>query len=129
MVVKKHVSILRNLIDWSTSVIGEKDDAGRFVVTDVPLLVIDDECDYASVNTREVLKDENGIVLEDCDPAMTNTRAALLSMISIDISMNIIFLRTRKPTSPVRKSIPANKICVCIDTVIILLLSQFLFIL
>lgn len=74
MVVKKHVSILRNLIDWSTSIIGQEDNTGRRIVTDIPLLVIDDECDYASVNTREVIKDENSIVLEDCNPTMTNQR-------------------------------------------------------
>ncbi len=74
MVVKKHVSILKNLIDWSTAIIGLEDDSGRRVVTDVPLLVIDDECDYATVNTKKVVKDEDGIILEDCDPAKTNQR-------------------------------------------------------
>lgn len=74
MVIKKHVSILKNLIDWATSIIGQLDDSGRRVVKDVPLLVIDDECDYASVNTRKVVLDENGRVDEECDPAMTNLR-------------------------------------------------------
>ena len=74
MVVKKHVSILRYLIDWATSIIGKEDDLGRRFVTDVPLLVIDDECDYASVNTKKVVKDQNGLIEEDCDPAKTNQR-------------------------------------------------------
>jgi len=74
LIVKKHVSILKNLIEWSTAIIGEEDDSGRQVVADVPLLVIDDECDYASVNTKKVVLDENGAVEEDCDPAKTNQR-------------------------------------------------------
>ena len=74
MVVKKNVSILNNLIEWSTAVIGDLDNTGRHVVDDVPLLVIDDECDFASVNTRTVVRDENGLVQEDCDPAKTNQR-------------------------------------------------------
>jgi len=74
LVIKKHVSILRNLIEWSTAIVGVQDDAGRRIVTDVPLLVIDDECDYASVNTRKVVLDENGRVDAECDPAKTNQR-------------------------------------------------------
>ena len=74
MVIKKHVSILKNLIDWATSIVGEPDDSGRRIVKDVPLLVIDDECDYASVNTGRIVLDENGHVDKDCDPAKTNRR-------------------------------------------------------
>ena len=74
MIIKKHVSILKNLIDWATSIIGEPDDSGRRIVTDVPLLVIDDESDYASVNTRKVVFDEDGNVDAECDPAKTNQR-------------------------------------------------------
>ena len=74
MIIKKHVSILKNLNAWATSIIGETDDTGRRIVTNVPLLVIDDECDYASVNTRKVVLDENGNVDAECDPAKTNLR-------------------------------------------------------
>ncbi|MHA1735941.1 MAG: Z1 domain-containing protein [Candidatus Thorarchaeota archaeon] len=74
MVVKKHVSILKYLKDWATVIIGVEDDSGRKVVTDVPLLVIDDECDYASVDTNKTVVDENGNVDEECDPAKTNMR-------------------------------------------------------
>ena len=74
MVVKKHVSILKNLVDWATAVIGQPDDRGNRIVKDVPLLVIDDECDYASVNTKRTVLDEDGKVNEDCDPARTNQR-------------------------------------------------------
>lgn len=74
MVVKKHVSILKYLIDWSTSIIGRESDAGTRIVTDIPLLVIDDECDYASVNTKKIERDENGRIDPECDPAKTNQR-------------------------------------------------------
>lgn len=74
MIIKKHVSILKNLNEWATSIVGQMDDSGRRVVADVPLLVIDDECDYASVNTKKVVVDEDGLVNEECDPAKTNMR-------------------------------------------------------
>lgn len=74
MVIKKHVSILKNLNDWATSIIGHQDGSGRRIVNDVPLLLIDDECDYASVNTKKVVLSEDGVVNEECDPAKTNLR-------------------------------------------------------
>jgi hypothetical protein len=74
MVVKKHVSILKNLREWATSVNSVETEDGRRVVQGVPLLVIDDECDYASVNTKKEVKDENGKILDECDPAQTNKR-------------------------------------------------------
>ncbi len=74
MVVKKNVSILKNLREWATSIVNTRDDTGRIIVTGVPLLLIDDECDYASVNTRKVTRDENGMILADYDPAATNKR-------------------------------------------------------
>lgn len=72
MVIKKHVNILENLIDWATHVNCQEDDRGRKIVTNVPLLVIDDECDYASVNTKKVKLNDDGLVDEDCDPTRTN---------------------------------------------------------
>ena len=74
LVLKKHVSILKNLINWATGVIGEEDDSGKLVVRNIPLLVIDDECDYASVNTREPERDECGGIIEEWDPTKTNQR-------------------------------------------------------
>lgn len=74
LVIKKHVSILKNLIEWSTAIVGKKDSKGRVVVEDIPLLLIDDECDYASVNTNTVRTDENGRVDPECDPSQTNRR-------------------------------------------------------
>ena len=55
-VLKKNVSILRNLIDWLKS--------NNLELGEVPLLLIDDEADHASVNTNK----------PDEDPTTTNKR-------------------------------------------------------
>lgn len=75
LVVKKHVSILKNLVEWLGSVAGEQDKEGRIRVNKLPLLVIDDECDQASVNTKVVERDEEEqTVIDECDPTKTNMR-------------------------------------------------------
>ena len=73
LVVKKRVSILKNLIKWVLSVRGENDDTvpGGRIIRGVPLLLIDDEADYASANTKE-FRDEDGNIDEDADPTNTN---------------------------------------------------------
>jgi hypothetical protein len=73
LVVKKNASILKNLIKWATLIQQERHpESGRLVVPDVPLLVIDDEADYASVNTRDIPYDENGRADPDYDPTAIN---------------------------------------------------------
>jgi hypothetical protein len=65
LVVKKNGSILRNLNRWLTGRYGEKSlQASRVVIPDIPLLLIDDECDNASINTRD----------EDANPTTINAR-------------------------------------------------------
>lgn len=66
LVVKKHGSILNNLIKWVTQLHGTPVTAGseELVVRDIPLLVIDDEADNASVNTKQ----------SGQDPAVINKR-------------------------------------------------------
>lgn len=66
LVVKKNASVLNNLHEWVTSMHGEElpDDPSRTVVRDIPLLIIDDEADNASINTKS----------EDDDPAVINQR-------------------------------------------------------
>jgi hypothetical protein len=72
LVVKKNKSVLSNLYSWATSICGERDpDTGRLVVRDVPLLLIDDEADNASINTLPVV-DDDGNVLEDYDITAIN---------------------------------------------------------
>jgi hypothetical protein len=56
LVVKKNVTVLRNLIDWASAVRGAERD-GVHKIPNLPILVIDDECDYASVNTKNTIYD------------------------------------------------------------------------
>ena len=72
LVIKKNVSILRNLITWIQSVVGQTDAKGNKVIKDIPLLLIDDECDFASINTKEPERDENDKIIEEWDPTTTN---------------------------------------------------------
>ena len=65
MVLKKNGAVLRNLTRWARSVGSAGADAA---IPNTPILVIDDEADYASVNTRPV-----GIG-DDEDPTVVNRR-------------------------------------------------------
>jgi hypothetical protein len=72
LVVKKHRSILENLTDWATAnraVVAHGETIRR--VPDVPILVIDDECDHASVNTKDSF-DSAGEYDPDLDPTAIN---------------------------------------------------------
>lgn len=78
-VVKKHVGVLNNLIKWIRSCADAQDEVtGRQFVRNVPALIIDDEADLASVDTRQQEFDEDGKPDEDHDPAKTNGRIRLL---------------------------------------------------
>jgi hypothetical protein len=66
LVIKKNVSILKNLVNWIESFPSQSD------ARDTPLLLIDDECDFASINTKEPEKDENDNIDRDWDPTETN---------------------------------------------------------
>ncbi|MDA7513996.1 endonuclease, partial [bacterium] len=50
LVVKKNKGVLGNLINWVKSQEGSEDELGNTTVVDVPMLLIDDEADNASVN-------------------------------------------------------------------------------
>jgi hypothetical protein len=52
LVVKKNSPLLGNLLKWVLHVHGQEDATGRKTVNGVPLLLIDDEADNASINTR-----------------------------------------------------------------------------
>lgn len=71
LIIKKHVGILDNLIEWATG-LGVPDTCGRKIVQDIPFLLIDDECDYASVNTKKPERDEFGNIIQQWEPAKTN---------------------------------------------------------
>lgn len=82
LVVKKNKSILDNVRDWvlaSSNVVQNAD--GTSVIRDVPLLIIDDEADQASINTKEVPVDDNDVVIPDHDPSAIN--AAIRNLLTI----------------------------------------------
>ncbi len=72
-VIKKQKSVLQNLIDWvqwaHTSV---DQNTGKARVSGIPLLLIDDEADHASVNTKDGAFDEHGIPDPEHDPSTIN---------------------------------------------------------
>lgn len=54
LVVKKHAKIIKYIHDWVTSMHGDTDpETKRTIVRDVPLLIIDDEADNASIDTNK----------------------------------------------------------------------------
>jgi len=77
LVVKKNKSILANVTKWATTLRQVEDPVtGRKVVRDVPLLIIDDEADNASVDTskarEDVPRDEKGTPNEEIRPSTIN---------------------------------------------------------
>ena len=73
LIIKKHASIIENVIKWATSYDAKLDSKGRKVVDNIPLLVVDDECDYASVNTKKSTN-QDGSFDPDIDPTKINLR-------------------------------------------------------
>ena len=75
LVVKKNKGILTNLITWLASYAeGDRDNPKRkSPLPDVPLLVIDDEADNASINTKPIPIDpQTGEPLDDYDVTSIN---------------------------------------------------------
>lgn len=56
-VIKKNKSILENLIDWFSKDVNAKTVDGSPKLFDVPVLIIDDEADAASVNASKSIED------------------------------------------------------------------------
>lgn len=75
-VVKKNKTVLERLYRWLTSHLANTHDAesGRKIVTHLPLLLIDDEADNASVDTGEQLFDVDGKPDEEHEPTAINSR-------------------------------------------------------
>jgi Z1 domain len=72
MVVKKNKSVLNNLYRWALRQ-GVKDRVSeKRVIREIPLLIIDDEADHASLNTNPPLFDDNGKVQEELDVSAIN---------------------------------------------------------
>jgi hypothetical protein len=77
LVVKKNASVLKRLVEYlrdHSPYSKQEPLTGRLIVPDVPLLLIDDEADQASVNTGELPLDEDGNVLDDYLPTTINKR-------------------------------------------------------
>ncbi len=71
LVVKKNKSVLQNVRKWALQVLDEHID-GKDGVSAVPLLLIDDEADNASINTAERPRDRHGNILDDYDVTAIN---------------------------------------------------------
>ena len=73
-VVKKNVTVLNHLVKWVRTLETETDaETGRVYVPDTPLLVIDDEADQASVDTKKGPVDAYGNPDPEHDPTRTNS--------------------------------------------------------
>jgi hypothetical protein len=74
-VVKKNKSVLTSLLKWIRERVADAEDAndGHKVVTRLPLLVIDDEADNASVDTGEQVFNEDGTPDEEHQPKAINS--------------------------------------------------------
>lgn len=71
-VVKKNTTVLKNLLDWALRGVDKDEKSGKGIVRGVPLLVIDDEADNASINTNPLLFDENGKLEEESKVSAIN---------------------------------------------------------
>jgi len=71
LVVKKNASVLRNLLKWSTILQSSNQGSIHSRVHGVPLLLIDDEADNASININPVF-DESGNPDPEMDPSKIN---------------------------------------------------------
>lgn len=72
LVVKKNASVLQNLLRWIQSDGRVDPETGEITRDNIPLLLIDDEADNASVDGKQAKRDGNGNVLEDTDPTTIN---------------------------------------------------------
>lgn len=73
-VVKKNKTVLTRLLRWIQNHVADATDpeTGRKVVTHLPLLIIDDEADHASVDTGEQYFDADGKADEEHQPTAIN---------------------------------------------------------
>jgi len=75
LVIKKNVSVLENIKQWALSVKSEPDSINKKpIIKNIPLLMIDDEADNASINTREIPTDENGKPLPEYEVTAINKK-------------------------------------------------------
>lgn len=93
-VVKKNATVLKNLLSWIHHSGDATDpETGRKYHLNVPLLVIDDEADQASIDTKQGAYDEYGKPDPDHEPTKINHRIRSL-LNSFDKSAYIGFTAT-----------------------------------
>ncbi len=73
-VVKKNKTVLDRLLRWVRNHVADATDpeTGRKIVTHLPLLIVDDEADHASVDTGEQVYDEQGKPDPEHEPTTIN---------------------------------------------------------
>jgi hypothetical protein len=74
LVVKKNSGVLRNLVTWLQTQAGAQDDHGAPYFTDIPILLLDDEADHASINTKETVLGADGEPMTEQEATAINTR-------------------------------------------------------
>lgn len=72
LVVKKNATVLQHVIRWARAYGSPVGSQGRKVVNQVPLLLIDDEADNASMDTNAARRDDEGNCLEYSEPSRIN---------------------------------------------------------
>lgn len=72
-VVKKNTKVLENLLAWINGFASDNDvETGRKIHKDIPLLVIDDEADQASIDIKAIAENEAGDQDPEHDPSVIN---------------------------------------------------------
>ena len=72
LVIKKHTKIMQNLYIWLSTLPLVMQEHNRKVIPEIPMLLIDDECDFASVNTKKPEYDGEGKLVKEWNPTETN---------------------------------------------------------
>jgi Z1 domain len=72
MVVKKNKIVLNNLVDWALSRADIDPQSGKRIIRNSSLLIIDDEADNASINTKKVRLEDTDIPSEEQDATAIN---------------------------------------------------------
>jgi hypothetical protein len=73
LVVKKNVSVLKNVLSWVKNYASPVEgDSQRRVIPNTPILLIDDEADNASIDANSAPRDKNKKPMFEIDPTRTN---------------------------------------------------------
>ncbi len=72
LVVKKNRAVLENVIKWALAHRSVDAENGKRIVRGIPLLIIDDEADQASINTDPIPYDDQGNIDLQHDPTKIN---------------------------------------------------------